>query len=139
METVRTWRGVRFVNDSKATNPGAAEAALRGQEGPVLWLAGGRDKGLDFHPLAAAARGRVRLALLYGEAAPQLADALEGGVPLERVATLDDAVARAAAEGRPGETVLLAPACASFDQFRDYEHRGERFRALVAALGEETP
>ncbi|MDX1648290.1 MAG: UDP-N-acetylmuramoyl-L-alanine--D-glutamate ligase [Myxococcota bacterium] len=134
MEPVRVRGGVRFVNDSKATNPGAAEAALRGPAGPVVWLAGGRDKGLDFRGLAEAARGRVRVALLYGEAAPKLAAALEGCVPTERVPDLDAAVARAAALARPGETVLLAPASASFDQFRDYEARGERFRSLVAGL-----
>jgi UDP-N-acetylmuramoylalanine--D-glutamate ligase len=137
METVRTWRGVRFVDDSKATNPGAAEAALRGQEGPVIWLAGGRDKGTAFEGLTETAKARVRTALVYGEAAPKLEETLAGRVPVERLATLDEAVARAAALARPGDTVLLAPACASFDQFRDYEHRGERFRAVVEALEEE--
>lgn len=135
-ELVRERGGVRFVNDSKATNPGAAEAALRGQPGPVIWLAGGRDKGLPFEGLAATAEGRVRRALLYGEAAPKLAAALAGRVPTECVGSLDEAVRRAAAAAAPGETVLLAPACASFDQFRDYEARGERFRTLVRALPE---
>lgn len=139
MELVGERAGVRFVNDSKATNPGAAEAALRGCAGTVVWLAGGRDKGLGFEALAETAHARARLALLYGEAAGKLEAALAGRVATERVETLDEAVSRAAAEARPGETVLLAPACASFDQFRDYEHRGERFRACVAALPQEAP
>jgi UDP-N-acetylmuramoylalanine--D-glutamate ligase len=134
-ELVARRAGVTWIDDSKATNVGAALRALDRFEGPLLWLAGGRNKGLDFAPLAAAARGRVRTALLFGEAAGELERALAGAVAIERVATLDAAVARAAALARPGDVVLLSPACASFDQFRSYAHRGERFRAAVEALG----
>jgi UDP-N-acetylmuramoylalanine--D-glutamate ligase len=126
--------GVSWVDDSKATNPGAAEFALAAQAAPVIWIAGGRDKDLAFHELAERARGRVRLALLIGDAADKIARALEGRVPCERAGTLEAAVARAAELARPGEVVLLAPGCASFDQFRSYAERGERFAAAVRAL-----
>ena len=131
--------GVRWVNDSKATNVGATAAALAGLDRPVILLAGGQGKGADFTPLRAAVAGRVRAALLFGEDAPRLAGALAGSVPVERVADLDSAVTHAAALARPGDCVLLSPACASFDQFSGYAERGERFAARVRALaGEET-
>jgi len=136
MELVAERGGARFVDDSKATNPGAAEAALRGQNAPVVWLAGGRQKGLSFAPLAEAARGRVRHAILFGEAADAIATALGDAAPCERVADLDAAVARAAAVAGTGDVVLLSPACASFDQFTSFEERGRRFRALAQALPE---
>jgi UDP-N-acetylmuramoylalanine--D-glutamate ligase len=122
------------VNDSKGTNPGAACRALEGFARPLVWIAGGRDKGLDFSELAACAQGRVRAAVLIGEAAGKLADALAGRVPVHRAAAIDEAVRRAAELARPGDVVLLSPACASQDQFRDFEERGERFRRAVAAL-----
>jgi UDP-N-acetylmuramoylalanine--D-glutamate ligase len=140
MEPLGSARGVRFVNDSKATNPGAALRALAGAGAPVVWIAGGRDKGLDFAPLAEAAATRVRAALLIGEAAGKLEAALAGRVKTELAAGLEDAVRRAARLAQPGDVVLLAPACASQDQFRDFEERGDRFRAAVAALtGEGEP
>jgi UDP-N-acetylmuramoylalanine--D-glutamate ligase len=134
LEPVATLGGVAWIDDSKATNPGAAEFALAAQASPVIWIAGGRDKDLAFHELAERARGRVRLALLIGEAADKIGRALEGRVPCERAGTLEAAVARAAQLARPGEVVLLAPGCASFDQFRSYAERGERFAAAVRAL-----
>lgn len=134
LETVSVEGGVAWVDDSKATNPGAAAFALRAQTSPVVWIAGGRDKELGFEELAEFARGRVRVALLIGEAAGKIARALEGRVRFETPATLEAAVARAAALAEPGDVVLLAPACASFDQFRSYADRGERFAAAVHAL-----
>jgi UDP-N-acetylmuramoylalanine--D-glutamate ligase len=134
-EAVATLGGVRFVNDSKGTNPGAATRALEGFAGhPLVWIAGGRDKGLDFSELAACAQGRVRAAILIGEAADKLAAALAGRVEVERAAGLEQAVRRAGELARPGDVVLLSPACASQDQFRDFAERGERFRRAVAAL-----
>ena len=128
-------RGVRYVDDSKATNPAAAAASLLAQTAPLIWLAGGRNKGLPFDELAGiAGRARVRAAVLYGEAAGELEQALRGAVPVERVKDLAEAVARAAALAQPGDAVLLAPACASFDQFKSFEDRGERFAALARAL-----
>jgi len=133
-------RGVDFVNDSKATNPGAALRALEGCASPVVWIAGGRAKGLDLAPLAQGARTRVRAALLIGEAAPDLARALEGGPPVHVEASLEDAVMRAAGLAEPGDTVLLSPGCASLDQFSGFEERGERFCAAALALdGAEEP
>jgi UDP-N-acetylmuramoylalanine--D-glutamate ligase len=134
LETVAVVGGVAFVDDSKATNPGAAEFALAAQAAPVIWIAGGRDKDLSFDALAERARGRVRLALLIGEASDKIARSLEGRVPFERAGALEAAVARAAAVARPGEVVLLAPGCASFDQFKSYAERGDRFRAAALAL-----
>jgi UDP-N-acetylmuramoylalanine--D-glutamate ligase len=126
--------GVHFVNDSKATNPGAACAALQRFAAPIVWIAGGRDKGLDFAPLADAARGRVRTALLVGEASESLERALGDAVASERVGDVETAVHRAAQLAEPGDVVLLSPACASFDQFRSFEERGEHFRRAVANL-----
>jgi UDP-N-acetylmuramoylalanine--D-glutamate ligase len=129
--------GVRWYDDSKATNVGAAVKSVESFAGPVILLAGGVDKGGSYAPLAAAARDRVRRALLFGAARDAIADALaSAGVDVERVATLADAVATASRESRAGDTVLLAPACASFDQFTDYAERGRAFRAAVAGLPE---
>ena len=136
MQTVARRGGVEWVNDSKATNPGAALRSLCSYQTPLVWIAGGRDKGLDFRELAEAAQGRVRAAVLIGEAAGKLESALAGRVPVHAAGTLDRAVGLAAQLAQPGDVVLLAPACASFDQFRGFEDRGERFRAAVAALGE---
>jgi UDP-N-acetylmuramoylalanine--D-glutamate ligase len=133
-EWVAERAGVAWVNDSKATNPGATAPALALESRPVVWIAGGKDKGLDYAELAAAPLAGVRRALLIGEAAPRIAAALGGRVQHETVGTLENAVARAAELARPGDVVLLSPACASFDQFRNFEHRGERFRELVLAL-----
>ena len=134
-ETVAHRAGVEWINDSKATNVGAAMHALESLPGPVLWIAGGRNKGLDFAPLANAVRGRVRKALLIGECAAAIEASLDGAVPTLRCENLSEAVRRAEAEANPGDTVLLSPACASFDQFEGYEDRGDQFRKAIAALG----
>ena len=133
LEPVAERDGVLFVNDSKATNVAAALRALAAYDRPLLLIAGGRAKGESFEPLAAAARGKVERAFLIGEAAPQLAEAL-GELPHETSRDLGTAVAAAAAAARPGDVVLLSPACASYDQFRDFEERGDEFRRLVEAL-----
>ncbi len=126
--------GVRYVDDSKATNPGAAAEALQGFERKVIWIAGGRGKGLAFDALARVARERASYALLIGEAAEALQRALGAGVPSERAGDLRRAVARASALAREGDIVLLAPACASFDQFESFEARGRAFADAVAEL-----
>ena len=133
LEPVAERDGVLFVNDSKATNVAAALRAVAAYDAPLLLIAGGRAKGESFEPLAAAARGRVDRAFLIGEAAPELADAL-GDVPHETSGDLGTAVTAAAAAARPGDVVLLSPACASYDQFRDFEERGDEFRRLVEGL-----
>jgi len=137
LQRVAMRRGVAWFDDSKGTNVGAALAALRGLGRPAVLIAGGDGKGQDFAPLAPAVAAHARAVLLIGRDAPLLERALAAsGVPLERCATLDAAVARAAALARAGDAVLLSPACASFDMFRDYRQRGEAFAAAVAALGE---
>ncbi|MFT3906053.1 MAG: UDP-N-acetylmuramoyl-L-alanine--D-glutamate ligase [Steroidobacteraceae bacterium] len=127
-------RGVRYVNDSKGTNIGATLAAVQGLSGPLLMILGGEGKGQDFAPLAPAFRGKVRRALLIGRDARRIAEALAGVCPLQHCATLAEAVRAAAEHAQPGDTVLLSPACASLDMFRDYAHRGASFAAAVQEL-----
>jgi len=127
--------GVRYINDSKGTNVGATLAAVAGHQEPLVIIAGGEGKGQDFTPLAAAFRDKVRAAVLIGADAPALEGALRGACPTVRAASMQEAVETAAEIARAGDTVLLSPACASFDMFRDYAHRGEVFAAAVRALG----
>jgi UDP-N-acetylmuramoylalanine--D-glutamate ligase len=127
-------RGVRYVNDSKGTNVGATLAAVAGMPGSLVLIAGGQGKGQDFTPLAAAFRDKVRHVVLLGQDAKLLAAALEGVASIELAKDMDDAVQRAARAARSGETVLLSPACASLDMFRDYGHRGHMFQASVRRL-----
>ncbi len=131
---VRDLAGVRYVNDSKGTNVGATLAAVAGFAGPLLLIAGGDGKGQDFKPLAAALAGKTRLALLIGRDAAQIEAALAGQVSTRRCATLEEAVVAAARAAQPGDTVLLSPACASLDMFRDYAQRGEVFADAVRRL-----
>jgi UDP-N-acetylmuramoylalanine--D-glutamate ligase len=134
MQRVAESRGVLFINDSKATTVVATQAALDGIGRPAVLICGGDGKGQDFRPLRSAVDADCRAVLLIGRDAPALARALEGArAPVEIVRTLDAAVARAIALAQPGDAVLLSPACASLDQFRDYVERGERFVALVTA------
>ena len=138
LEQVAEIGGVRFVNDSKATNVASAVVGLRAFEGGVHAILGGSDKGDAFAPLLDPIRERCAAFYLIGAAADrlaaELAPAVESGVELHRCRDLEDAVRRAAAAARPGEVVLLSPACASFDAFRDFEERGERFRQIVEGL-----
>lgn len=127
-------RGVRYVNDSKGTNVGAAIAAVEGSSGSLVVIAGGDGKDQDFAPLGPVFANRVRLAVLIGRDAPKLALALEGHCPTAFCASLEEAVQVAAEAAKPGDTVLLSPACASLDMFRDYAHRGEVFAAAVEEL-----
>ena len=127
-------RGVRYVDDSKGTNVGATLAAVAGMAGPLVMILGGEGKNQDFAPLAAGFRGKVRHAVLIGRDAAALEHALRGVCALERAVSLPDAVRAAAAAARAGDTVLLSPACASFDMFTDYAHRGAVFAQAVAEL-----
>ncbi len=132
LEVVGSVNGITFVNDSKATNPSAAIAALRAYSDNVILIAGGSAKDTSFDGLARAARGTVRTAHLIGQTAPELAAALGNeGVTCVSEPDLATAVAAAFADARPGDVVLLSPACASFDQFTSYEHRGDVFRACA--------
>lgn len=131
---VREVAGVRYFNDSKGTNVGATLAAVAGFDGPLLLIAGGEGKGQDFAPLATALAGKTRVVFLIGRDAPLIEAALAGQVPTERCATLQDAVVAAARSAQPGDSVLLSPACASQDMFRDYADRGEVFSDAVRSL-----
>jgi len=126
--------GVTYVNDSKGTNVGATLAAVAGMSGPLVMIAGGDGKNQDFSPLADAFRDKVRHCVLIGRDAPAIAKALEGVCPVERATTLEEAVRAAARVAQPGDTVLLSPACASLDMFRDYAHRGAVFTQAVKEL-----
>jgi UDP-N-acetylmuramoylalanine--D-glutamate ligase len=134
MELVAKAAGVLFYDDSKGTNVGAVVAALDGFPRRVVLIAGGRDKGGDYAPLARA-MGRVgRAAVLIGEAADKIEAAFGSVVPVQRAATMEDAVTAAARLAEPGDAVVLSPACSSFDMFRDYAHRAQVFRAAVERL-----
>jgi UDP-N-acetylmuramoylalanine--D-glutamate ligase len=126
--------GVRYVDDSKGTNVGATLAAVAGMPGSLVLIAGGQGKGQDFAPLPTAFRGKVRHAVLIGQDAKLLAAAIQGVASVEFATDMGDAVTRAAAAARKGETVLLSPACASLDMFRDYAHRGDEFAREVRRL-----
>jgi UDP-N-acetylmuramoylalanine--D-glutamate ligase len=125
---------VHWINDSKATNVSAAVGALRAMDVPYVLLAGGHPKGESFTPLVPLLVPWCRHVIAYGEAAAQLGAAFRGVVPVEIVSAFDDAVARAASVAPPDGAVLLSPACASYDQFVNFEERGNRFRRLVEAL-----
>lgn len=134
IEFVRTVRGVGYYNDSKATNVDAALKALDSFDGGLWVILGGKDKGGDYAPLREPLRKKARAALLVGAAAAKIGDAIAGAVKTVECGTVEAAVRYASREAAPGDVVLLAPACASFDQFENYEHRGRAFKAAVAAL-----
>ena len=135
LEHVADVAGVRFYNDSKATNLDATERALRSfPDGTIHVILGGKDKGADWAAIAPLLATKARRALLVGAAAPAIRRALAATVPLEDCGTVSVAVEAGLAGARPGEVVLLAPGCASFDQYRNFEERGEDFRRAVARL-----
>ncbi len=125
---------VRWYNDSKATNPGATAAALGGLEGPLVLIAGGQPEPVDYAPLGAAAAGKLRAVLLVGDDVTALERVLAPVAPLERAVDMEAAVVRARELAVPGDNVLLSPACASFDRYRDFEQRGARFATAVREL-----
>lgn len=127
--------GVTWINDSKGTNVGATLAALQGLDGPLIWLGGGQGKGQDFSALRDPLQHKARAAIVFGQDAARLEQDLGRAVPLHRVADLKAAVALARELSKVGDRVLLSPACASLDQFRNYEQRGAVFRELVRAGG----
>lgn len=127
--------GVRWIDDSKATNVGAAVAAISGMDAPLVLIAGGDGKGADFHPLAEAIRGRARAVVLLGRDAPSIARVLGDSPTTEIVPDMEAAVATARRIARQGDIVLLSPACASLDMFENYAARGEAFRRAVVGEG----
>ena len=134
MEVVGETRGVRWVNDSKGTNVGATAMSLESVTGDVILIAGGVDKGGDLTPLRAGVERKVRRMILIGEAAERFGRFFDGCAPITYAKTLDEAVRISQEDARAGDTVLLSPACSSFDQFRDYAHRGDAFREIVHGL-----
>jgi UDP-N-acetylmuramoylalanine--D-glutamate ligase len=134
LEFVAEIGGVTFFNDSKATNVDAARKAIEASPGPLIVILGGQDKGSPYTPLAEPLRQRARAVILIGAAADKLAADLGPSVPYVHAETLSRAVELAMSAARPGDTVLLAPACSSFDQFESYEHRGRVFKELVTNL-----
>ena len=138
LEFVAEHNGVRYYNDSKATNVDATLKALEAFPGRILIILGGKDKGSDYTVLQAPLREKAILALLIGAAAQKIESQISGSVAIERAGTLQRAVESASHSARPGDIVLLAPACASFDQFKDYEHRGRIFKQLVHELANHT-
>ncbi len=138
VELVAEALGVRFYDDSKGTNVGATVAALEGFRDPVVLIAGGEGKGQDFSPLAPAVKSHARAVVLIGRDAPAIHAALAGsGVAFERADSMQAAVEKAFAAAKPGDAVLLSPACASFDMFRNYGHRGEVFAIAARALAKK--
>ena len=138
LEFVAELSGVQYYNDSKATNVDAAVKAVEAFPGPLVVILGGRDKGSPYAPLRELLHERARLALLIGESAEKIAADLGDAVAFENAGTLQQALHIAARHVQPGDTVLLAPACSSFDQFENYEHRGRVFKELVAQMQSAT-
>lgn len=134
IEYVASIGGVSFFNDSKATNVDSAIKAVASFDRNIILILGGRDKGASYDPLVQAMRGKVKHILLIGEAANKISAAVGVQFPVTRAASLEEAVKQGAAIGQPGDAVLLSPACASFDMFENYEHRGRVFKKTVQEL-----
>jgi UDP-N-acetylmuramoylalanine--D-glutamate ligase len=135
LEAIRERQGVRWINDSQATIPVAAIAAIDAFDVPIVLITGGKHKGLEYAGFADAIARRARAVVLIGETADALERLIAGRVPVSRAGDMDEAVAQAAAVARAGDVVLLAPAAASFDMFTDYAARGDAFRTAVDRLG----
>lgn len=133
LEPIREVRGVQWINDSKSTNVTSTTVAVSAVDRPVVLLLGGRHKGAPYTSLLPALAG-ARGVVVYGEAADMVLSDLQHEIRVSRAETFEEAVAMAAALSRPGDAVLLSPACSSYDMFRNYEERGDRFRSLVAAM-----
>ncbi|MCI0421901.1 MAG: UDP-N-acetylmuramoyl-L-alanine--D-glutamate ligase [Acidobacteria bacterium] len=139
LEPVAEINGVRFFNDSKATNVDATIKALEAFDSGIILILGGRDKGGDFRVLGRLIQGRVKSLVLLGEASEKIRAQLEGVAPMSQAGSMEQAVELAFQQAEAGNTVLLAPACASFDMFQNYEHRGREFKAAVKRLREGMP
>jgi UDP-N-acetylmuramoylalanine--D-glutamate ligase len=134
LELVRKFKGISFFNDSKATTVDSLIYGLRSFEGNIILIAGGKDKGGDFSDVNKWLEGRVKTAVLIGQAADRMAKAWKKVIPLKRSKTLRNAVDVAYSLAQSGDTILLSPACSSFDMFQDYEDRGRQFKKLVTEL-----
>jgi UDP-N-acetylmuramoylalanine--D-glutamate ligase len=136
IERVREWRGVTFINDSKATNLSSLEVALCSFDRPIILIAGGRGKGAPYEPLVPLIKAHVRHLIVLGEDAEDLQAAWGDHVPAKCVDSMEEAVLEASQVAQAGDVVLLSPACASFDMYNNYEERGRHFRKLVMSLSE---
>ncbi len=134
LEQIGRVAGVSFINDSKATNVDSVCWALRSIDTPIYLIAGGRDKGSSYEPLIKWGQGKVRSVIAIGEAKDKIFNALGKAFPIEFADSLEKAVQKGFELAHPGETVLLSPACASFDMFENFEHRGRVFKEAVARL-----
>ncbi|MFA5362209.1 MAG: UDP-N-acetylmuramoyl-L-alanine--D-glutamate ligase [Candidatus Omnitrophota bacterium] len=134
MEQVAEIRGVSFINDSKATTADSAIWALKDLSRPIIWIAGGRHKGIDYRVVLSHARGKVKQVIVIGEAGPLIREALGGEFSVQDAASLEDAVTAAFGKAQPGDCVLLSPMCSSYDMFHDYEERGRVFKKAVLGL-----
>ena len=134
IEHVLGLRGVDFFNDSKATNVDSALKAVESFDGNLILILGGKDKGASYQPLIDVMKGRVRHVVLIGAASQVIAQAMGDLFPMTQAGSMDDAVEKAFAAAKPGDTILLSPACASFDMFDNYEHRGKAFKNAVKEL-----
>ncbi len=134
MEWVRTYKGIDFINDSKGTNVGAVQKSLESLSRPVVLIAGGKDKESDFSPLKSVLKQKVKHLILIGEARSKFRQILNGSFNYEEASNMEDAVHKAAGNASSGDVVLLSPACASFDMFKNYEDRGDQFKSIVHNL-----
>ncbi len=134
MEFVRSFRGVQYINDSKGTNVGAVVRSLENMKGPVILIAGGKSKGTDFLPLRDPVLRKVKHLILIGESQAEMLEVFSGHTHHVCVDSMHEAVSQAASLAQTGDTILLSPGCASFDMFRDYEHRGAVFKEAVEGL-----
>ena len=134
LEDVGKVAGIRFVNDSKATNVDSVCHALRAFDAPLHLIAGGRDKGGDFAPIVQSGKNRIKEIILIGEAREKMFNALGKAFPVQFADSMEEAVRKAFEEASPGEIVLLSPACASFDMYDNFEQRGKDFKEAVRAL-----
>ena len=131
IEFVEEWEGIQFYNDSKATNIDSVRYAVRDLEGPILLLAGGVDKGASYRPWVVDFGGKVKRIVAFGQAASKIENELKGEIPVDRAENMQEAISSAVRKAERGTKILLSPGCSSFDQFRNYEHRGEEFCRMV--------
>lgn len=137
LEYVAEINNIKFINDSKATTVNSAIWALKNIDSPVVLIAGGKDKGIDYGAILDLARRKVREVILIGEAKEKIVQAFRGFLSLDEAVTLEEAVRKAYFKANPGECVLLSPMCSSFDMFSDYEERGRVFKEAVYDLAKE--
>jgi UDP-N-acetylmuramoylalanine--D-glutamate ligase len=134
MEKITTINGVEFVNDSKATTAESTLWALKNIHAPIILIAGGKDKGVDYGVILEVARGKVKKVILIGEAKEKIRAGLKGLIETDDAATLDEAAGKALLSASGGDCVILSPMCSSFDMFKDYEERGRLFKQAVFRL-----